>query len=405
MMKQCSITRLVRRAALGFALATAAAWPRLGAQEPTPPPMPSHPCDSCGDEARVRMERDFERARAALERSRQALEDALEASRSASDSSGAQAEALARAQGEMRRAQQRYSELVSRLMVGAMERARQQNELAMRDMQMQLKRMELRQRSSTEGWLGVTFSCDCTVQRENGREVWRFSAYPTVEAVDPDSPAERAGVEARDKIVALDGRDVVEEGVESFSSLLKPGKRLDLRVKRGRLTKDLTVLVTKRPASESGWAYSIAPPVTPAVPPAPATPPAVAPEPPNPLIIVTPSPMPGSAWADSGIGVGVGIGFGSADQMTVAGAQMRRVGSLSDYFGVSDGLLVLHVVRGTVADHSGLRDGDVIVRADGHAVTTPSTLVRALYRATDKSVKLDVVRKKARRTVVLRWER
>lgn len=91
--------------------------------------------------------------------------------------------------------------------------------------------------------------------------------------------------------------------------------------------------------------------------------------------------------------------------MVVAGAQVRPVGNLADYFGVSQGVLVLRVESGTVAARSGLQDGDVIVRAGGQSVSTPSGLSRALYHASDTQLQLDIVRLKKKKSIVLKWDK
>jgi len=91
--------------------------------------------------------------------------------------------------------------------------------------------------------------------------------------------------------------------------------------------------------------------------------------------------------------------------LVVAGAEVRPVGNLADYFGVSQGVLVLRVESGTVAARSGLQDGDVIVRADGNPVSTPAALSRAMYRASDAQLRLDVIRLKKKKTILLKWEK
>ncbi|MBX6332614.1 MAG: PDZ domain-containing protein [Gemmatimonadaceae bacterium] len=341
-------------------------------------------------------ERVLTQARAQLDARRRAMEDA------ASDSSGELVEAYARALGDVRRAHEHYSALVSELLrrelaqrTAEVDRARWQAERATRSF-----RAPPAPLTPPSGWLGVTFSGSFTVERSGGKEIMRFEDYPTIEAVEPDSPAERAGLEARDRLIALDGRDVTE-GTEPLTKLLKPGVHLPVRVKRGPYTKDLTIVVGKRPQSGGfDWGYGLpAPAPTPPASTGSASPavsatlvPPVPPAPPYTIVIDPDSSA-------------VRIGIVTTDAGAIAGAQVRRVGELREYFGVSDGLLVLRVVPGTPAAASGLRGGDVIVRADGHAITTPSAFARALEQAGDRSVKLEVVRKKKTLPLVLRWQR
>jgi len=293
---------------------------------------------------------------------------------------------------ELEEARSRYEAVAARLLQRRMMLARTQSELAMTRLRSSMQQLQ----RTPDGWLGVTFSGSWSIEREDGgKEVMRFSDYPTVEAVEPGSPAERAGIEAGDRLIALDGHDVVE-GTDSFAELLQPGARLPIRLKRDNSTKDVTVEVGKRPQSDwSEWGVSVIP-----APPAPPTPDAwsrVRVMPPLPAL----APSPRVSVALSGVPMMVrGVEAG-----VVAGAEVRRVKELRDYFDVDDGLLVLHVVRGTPAARSGLRAGDVIVRAGDRAVTTPIALQRALSASDAKQTKLDVVRKGKKTTVVLGWER
>ncbi len=370
------------------------------AQDTSPAVCPS--CDSAGD---ARADRELARASAALERAQQALVDAMKQAMVSQDSSGAAAEALARANGNLRRAQQRYEQLTDALV-------RRRMSLEHADIDRLTRKVQ-----RDVGYLGVTLSTTAPeVQQQGGKMLMRFEDYPTIESVDPDSPAERAGLESGDKLLALNGKDVTA-GCEPFSTLLKPGSHLLLSVKRGAYTKQLSALVAKRPMTswpqvwttpQGGTAVTIMPdmpnaPVTITPRPAPPVPRAPVPERDTEssdiTISVTPfppmSPMPGMSMVTR---VGGSL-------LVVAGAEVRPVGNLADYFGVSQGVLVLRVESGTVAARSGLQDGDVIVRADGNPVSTPAGLSRAMYRASDAQLKLDVVRLKKKKTILLKWDK
>jgi hypothetical protein len=70
---------------------------------------------------------------------------------------------------------------------------------------------------------------------------------------------------------------------------------------------------------------------------------------------------------------------------------------LGEYFGVSDGILVISVPR---SSGLGLRGGDVILRVDGRAPASPSHLLRILQSySMDEEVRLDIVRNRKRETV------
>jgi membrane-associated protease RseP (regulator of RpoE activity) len=187
----------------------------------------------------------------------------------------------------------------------------------------------------------------------------------------------------------------VVQGAPSFQELLRPGTKLTMRLKRGRVTLDRTVLVERRPDS---WAPQgdMAPmaPMPPEGPEAPEAPGFRTPLPPN----VSWAPLaPGMSSAG---GVNVSVWY---DNLTIAGAHVQQFAALKDYFGVDSGLLVLSVVPGTPAARAGLRDGDVITRANGKVVTSPGQFAQAVGRSRDGSLTLDIVRQKKKETVTLKW--
>jgi C-terminal processing protease CtpA/Prc len=379
-------------AALGLALPLAAL--PLDAQRAR---APRNTCDTCEVEEIARLQRDLARAQRDLNDAAERLAQQREALDASVDTTGERQEAYAKALGDVRRARERYDALMSQMIRRDLERTRMLSERAAAR---GLARLKAAQSQAPKGWLGVTLSGSSTIEREGGKEIMRFGDYPTVEAVEPDSPAERAGLEAGDRLVALNGRNVLE-GMEPFAKLLKPGAHLPIRVKRGRYTKDLMAVVEQRPQNEwPDWSFSFTVPAAPPAPPASAVP------------AVVPAPFPPPSFPRVSYELqldsldGVRIELRSPESATIAGAQVQRaIDDLKEYFAVKDGLVVLRVIPGTPADRAGLRGGDVIVSADGRRITTPMTLSRAMTGSTDRQVKLEIVRKKKKEHVVLKWDR
>jgi S1-C subfamily serine protease len=91
----------------------------------------------------------------------------------------------------------------------------------------------------------------------------------------------------------------------------------------------------------------------------------------------------------------------------VAGARLAGVTEgLARATGVKHGVLVLTAAPGSPAAESGLVDGDVIVKAGGQEVRTVAQLRDLVGAAVDRgerSVRLECVRDRQGRTVLLRW--
>jgi serine protease Do len=91
----------------------------------------------------------------------------------------------------------------------------------------------------------------------------------------------------------------------------------------------------------------------------------------------------------------------------------RRIGvtthalgkQLSDYFGVSHGVLVNSVEAGSPAEKAGLRAGDVVTEADGEKIEDAGDLSKIISRRQEGEVTLTVVRDRKQRTVRLTPER
>jgi serine protease Do len=262
-------------------------------------------------------------------------------------------------------------------------------------------RVRVTQRITPEGWLGINYVCEIKTEAKKGELFVTHYGYPLIASVEPGSPADRAGLEAGDTIVAYNGEDLKNRTL-SLTKLLKPDSRLTVKVHRAKEVYDIPVTVGRRTryapnvrllapgamieidtifggmrattAPEARSAIVRARPVSPAI--------AQTPQAPTPPIAY--------AWSDA--------------TMPLAGAEMARVSpELGEVFGVERGVLILAVGQNTPAARAGLRGGDVILKVNGQDVAVPIQVQRQLQRAEEPQVKLTVVRKRKTQQVVLRW--
>lgn len=263
-----------------------------------------------------------------------------------------------------------------------------------------------------EGYLGVTFNITGTVKRElNGPEVYRFDEPPEIISVENGSPADHAGIHRGDRIVSLDGREVVGRDV-ILAQHLVPGRKLPVRITRDGREQNVTVLVQKRPAgfgdqctdldlwlapvrvggqalkSPDGKTFTwVRPPAPPklARTPAPAAP--AAPAAPSVWSFDAPPPVAISSFSS-----------------IVAGAQLTTLtDDFKEVLGTDAGVLVQRVVPKSPAAIAGLKGGDVIVEAADRVVTSARLLQRMIGDSEQNTLKLKVVRKGKARVVWLKW--
>ena len=92
---------------------------------------------------------------------------------------------------------------------------------------------------------------------------------------------------------------------------------------------------------------------------------------------------------------------------TVLGLESESLNSqLAGFFGVKEGVLVRAVTRNSPAEKAGIKAGDVIMKIDGTAVTSPreiSSVVRSL-RGTKRTVAVVLVRERKEMTVTVPLE-
>ena len=263
-----------------------------------------------------------------------------------------------------------------------------------------------------DGYLGVTFKMSGSVKREsNGPEIYRFDEPPEIISVETGSPADRAGIHRGDRIVALEGRELVGRDV-ILAQYFVPGRKLPVRIIRDGREQNVTVLVQKRPAGFGDqctdldlWLAPVRVPgqalhsadgktftfVRPPAPPKTARTPAPA---------APAAPAAPSVWSfDRPPPVAIS-GFSSI----VAGAQLTTLtDDFKEVLGTDAGVLVQRVVPKSPAALAGLKGGDVIVEAADRPVTSALLLQRMIGDSDQSALKLKVVRKGKTRVVWLRW--
>ena len=255
------------------------------------------------------------------------------------------------------------------------------------------------------GWLGIVVSGAAREPRvENGELIIRYLTHPAIISVEPSSPAERAGLTPSDTLIAFNGRDVRNADI-SITRLLRPNQRVMVRIRRDGHTRDVPVTIADVPSRimlRREMNVDMAPPrVAVGLPKGvvfPRTP--MAPRPPSAMSRARPMPpMPASAPMPA-----IVYGFGVNG---VAGAQLVAITEgLGRMLGVRRGVLVANAPMGSPAYESGLRDGDVLVKAAGQQLRTVGELRERVAMSADNgehALVLELVRARRVRSATLRW--
>ncbi len=180
-----------------------------------------------------------------------------------------------------------------------------------------------------------------------------------VTRIDPDSPAERAGLKVGDVVLHYNGQRV--EGMEEFSRLVREtpqGREVKLEIFRNGAPLTIALRVGARPAAQASDTQHLQ------------------------LQVVQfpsrPPDLPRSflTWRIVMLGID-----GEALE-----------GQLAQYFGVKDGVLVRSVTKDSPADKAGMKAGDVIVRAGESRVETPADISSMRLRSNNGTVEIVVMR-------------
>ena len=237
------------------------------------------------------------------------------------------------------------------------------------------------------GWIGINAEAPHTrlIVRNDSAYI-RYLGYPEVVSVEPNSPAERVGITRGDQLIAYDGADLRDREI-NLTRLLQPARRLRVTVRRDGEEREFPVIVGKPPLqvmerrvlSVPGGALDGLPE----------------------RVVVLPPSTPGGR-----VGGGMVL-FNRLDPESapLAGAQLVWIhgDAWESIFDVGSGVLVTDVFSDP-ARASGLKVGDVILRADGRDLTSVAQLRRVVdTHRSDRSVELQIVRQKRARTITLHW--
>lgn len=243
------------------------------------------------------------------------------------------------------------------------------------------------------GWFGVTIS-DQAMLDERGNAF--FDSYPVVTTVERGSPAARAGVVPGDVLVSFNSRDMRGASLQ-LSKWLRPGAPFVLQLRRNDAVRVVRGTLGKRPENwEKRTVVELSMPerfemrtMSPAREPTSGA---------GVMKVRMPAPPPSSVLLPA-------LGFGGG-MYPFAGAEFTALNDdLSDVLGVKpEGVFVTNVADESPARISGLRGGDIIVKADSIKVETPIDLVRAIRGARpDRTINLQIIRKQKPQTLTLRW--
>lgn len=255
------------------------------------------------------------------------------------------------------------------------------------------------------GYVGITLSpTNNHVRAERSGALYvRYFEHPSIISVEPNSPAERAGLQRGDVVMAYDGIDVRRE--LPMHDLLEPGRRMTVRVARAGREHTVGLIVAEPPANVRGRRTDF---LVPSV------------DLERRVAVPSPRAAGGATIASTAPGAPVAreplvvMGAPAAEGRSlyrfevargVAGAELTPVaGGLRDALGVKQGLLVMRVVPQSVAANAGLRDGDIIIKADGRVVEDIPALSRAMReRDGTRSLTLETIRARKKRMVRLTW--
>jgi serine protease Do len=208
----------------------------------------------------------------------------------------------------------------------------------------------------TRGFLGVSVS-ELTPDLVQAFGLTPGTKGALVQNVVPRSPAAKAGVQAGDLIVALNGKTVEDAGgLTRGVALISPGQTANFTIQRGKEKKQLSAKVAQRPDDETAVGRG-----------------------------------------EFGEGGGEGKpGASPQNQSPKLGVSLAPLTpELASQLGVQgdEGVVVVDVAEGGPADRAGVRKGDVILELNRQAVRRPEEVKAGIDKMKDGEMALLRVRR------------
>jgi S1-C subfamily serine protease len=252
-----------------------------------------------------------------------------------------------------------------------------------------------------EGYIGV--SLDTRFDVVNGRP---RPAGVVVSSVEPDGPAQRAGLQSNDRLVAIAGRDA-RQRIPEIEDLLVPGRSVTLSVERSGATREFSVTVQPRPKGFAESCVEFERELMPLR--AGAFGGMALPRTPEPRggtrVKVEVGPLPEKVREPAPDDIRVFVfNSGGPSEAYFAGAKFRSLDDdWRELLGVKQGVMVFEVAAGSLAARAGLKSGDVVTAVDQELATDPMVFVRLLDVHERRGATLTVTRDRKPRSVTLTW--
>jgi serine protease Do len=234
--------------------------------------------------------------------------------------------------------------------------------------------------SSSQGYLGVDVA-DIDQDKAQALKV-KDVRGAVITLIDHDAPAGQIGLKVNDVVIQLNGQNV--EGAEQLRRMLREipaGRKVSIEISRDGNIQTLAVQLADRLVMERE--------------------------------VWTKLGKGSDVFAQPSGGMGIlnGEGDGSlpgAFRMSIFGSSLN-VGALvepltsqmSEYLGVSSGLMVKQVARKSEAAAAGLKAFDVILKIGADPITNLSSWDRALHANEGKPVTVTILREKRQQTITL----